>query len=181
MTAASPVDLVHLLTRDHELVKERFAAIRTGELGDRGPLFWKLTDDLVRHEVAEETVVYPTVRSAAKASELADACIAEQSQAEERLARMEDQDPTTNAFMDEAHRLESEVLAHAEHEERDVFPVLQQLPGEQLVALAERYTTAKTAAPSHPHPNAPDTPPGNLIVGPVAALIDRIRDAAVGI
>ncbi|MHB1585046.1 MAG: NAD-dependent epimerase/dehydratase family protein [Acidimicrobiales bacterium] len=28
-----------------------------------------------------------------------------------------------------------------------------------------------------PHPHAPDTPPGNLLVGPAAALIDRVRDA----
>jgi hemerythrin superfamily protein len=181
MTTAPPVDLIQLLTRDHELVKERFAALTTGELGERGPLFWKLTDDLVRHEVAEEVVVYPTIRSAAGAAEVADACIAEQSRAEERLARMEKEDPTTRGFMDEVQQLEGEVLGHAEHEERDVFPLLRQLPGEQLVSLGERYTTAKTAAPNHPHPSAPDTPPGNLILGPVAALIDRVRDAAVGV
>jgi hypothetical protein len=32
-------------------------------------------------------------------------------------------------------------------------------------------------APTHPHPNAPDTPPGNMVLGPVAALADRFRDA----
>jgi len=32
-------------------------------------------------------------------------------------------------------------------------------------------------APTHPHPNAPDTPPGNMVLGAVAALADRFRDA----
>jgi hypothetical protein len=27
------------------------------------------------------------------------------------------------------------------------------------------------------HPIAPDTPPGNLALGPIAALLDRARDA----
>jgi hypothetical protein len=35
---------------------------------------------------------------------------------------------------------------------------------------------AKKAAPTRPHPRAPDEPPGNLISGPVAAVIDRGRD-----
>jgi hypothetical protein len=31
--------------------------------GERAALFWKLTDDLVRHEVAEVVVVYPPIRT----------------------------------------------------------------------------------------------------------------------
>jgi hypothetical protein len=37
---------------------------------------------------------------------------------------------------------------------------------------------AKKVAPTHPHPHAPNSPPGNLAVGPVLALVDRVRDAA---
>ena len=34
----------------------------------------------------------------------------------------------------------------------------------------------KKSAPPQPHPKAPDNPPSNKIVGPMAALVDRIRD-----
>lgn len=40
------------------------------------------------------------------------------------------------------------------------------------------FETVFHPAPTHPHPSAPDTPPGNLVAGPVGALFDRIRDAA---
>ncbi len=39
---------------------------------------------------------------------------------------------------------------------------------------------AKAVAPTHPHPNVPSEPPGNLIVGVPVALLDRMRDALLG-
>jgi hypothetical protein len=35
---------------------------------------------------------------------------------------------------------------------------------------------AKKLAPTRPHPRAPDTPPGNLLSGTVAAVMDKGRD-----
>ena len=35
----------------------------------------------------------------------------------------------------------------------------------------------KKFAPSRPHPSAPDEPPGDKVLGPVAGLLDRMRDA----
>jgi Thiamine pyrophosphate enzyme, N-terminal TPP binding domain len=39
----------------------------------------------------------------------------------------------------------------------------------------------EAATPTHPRPRAPDTPPGNRLLGPVAALFDKARDAIKGI
>jgi hypothetical protein len=43
--------------------------------------------------------------------------------------------------------------------------------------MAIYYERAQQTAPTHPHPHAPDTPPGNLIVGSMTAVTDRVRDA----
>lgn len=50
--------------------------------------------------------------------------------------------------------------------------------GSQRADLGRRYSHPGASGPTHPHPSPPDTPPGNLVAGPVAALFDRIRDAA---
>jgi iron-sulfur cluster repair protein YtfE (RIC family) len=50
--------------------------------------------DLVRHEVAEELVVYPIIRRAPGGEQEAKTRIAEQSEAEELLAEMEKLDPS---------------------------------------------------------------------------------------
>lgn len=59
-----------------------------------------------------------------------------------------------------------------------MFPLLRQYEDiDTRRALARRYERALAAAPTHPHPHAPDTPPGNLLLGPIAAVLDRVRDA----
>ena len=47
---------------------------------------------------------------------------------------------------------------------------------EMVSALHEKMAKAKAMAPTHPHPNAPNTPPGNLMAGPLAAMADKVRD-----
>jgi hemerythrin superfamily protein len=142
-------------------------------------MFWELTNELVRHEVAEEEILYPEVRKALpQGDQLADERIKEQSEAEELLAQMEKSGTNDQAFMAQLQKLRREVLAHAENEETLVFaPLGSALDEDRRQQMGSRYQKAKAAAPTHPHPNAPDTPPGNMALGPVAALIDRARDA----
>jgi hypothetical protein len=71
-----------------------------------------------------------------------------------------------------------DVTHHAQEEEDDVFPRLRQTCSpEQLRELGDKIRATKKVAPTHPHPSAPDTPPGNKILGPMAGLVDRVRDA----
>lgn len=176
--ASNGPDLISALLADHNAVKQLFGRFEAGG-ASLSELFCQLTNELVRHEVAEEEVLYPEVRSTLpNGDQLADARITEQSEAEETLAEMEKMDPGSSAFGAKLAQLQSDVLAHAEHEEREVFaPLRSAVDVAHLELLGGRYEKAKAAAPTHPHPHAPDTPPGNLVLGPVAALADRMRDA----
>lgn len=183
MTTVPPQDdVVRLLEEDHRLVEARFAALASAGAATRGELFWKLTNDLVRHEVAEETVVYPALRKLPGGDQIADARIAEQSEAEEQLAKMEKMDAESPEFVRELAGLKAAVLEHARAEEETAFALLLgAVAPDERTALGQRYVKAKDAAPTHPHPHAPDTPPGNVVLGPVAALVDRVRDAAAAV
>jgi len=183
MTTAMPTDdLVRLLEEDHHLVEARFAEFDTVGPANRVELFWKLTNDLVRHEVAEEIVLYPALRKLPGGDQVSDARIAEQSEAEELLAKMEKLDTETPEFVLDFAKLKAAVLEHAKAEEETAFAMLLgSVPPDQRVELGKRYAKAKEAAPTHPHPHAPDSPPGNVVLGPVAALVDRVRDAAAAI
>lgn len=150
-------DIITLLVQDHHMVEQAFEEIADAGGERRAELFWILTDQLVRHEVAEEIALYSELRRVPAGDVVADARIAEQSAAE----------------------LQGDVREHAHREEAEVFPLLATSSDlDRRIAMGNRYERAKRAAPSHPHPNAPDTPPGNLILGPMAAMLDRIRDAA---
>ena len=68
-------------------------------------------------------------------------------------------------------------------EAHSVFPpmVVQMIAvGEETGALDElgqAMASLKKTAPTHPHPKAPDEPPGNLVAGAGAALVDKAIDA----
>ncbi len=180
MTEMAAGKIVDLLQEDHKQVKSMFANLVGAEPSVRDELFCELVSELVRHEVAEEVVVYPTIRSDAPDGDAEVAPrLAEQSEAEEKLARMEKLDATSPEFAAELVELREGVLSHAQAEEQNIFPLLRALEGEDtLLEMGARYEKAKASAPTHPHPHAPDTPPGNKILGPVAALFDKARDAA---
>jgi hypothetical protein len=70
-----------------------------------------------------------------------------------------------------------DVRHHVEEEEGELFPELRAAIGpDELRDMGSALAAAKKMAPTHPHPHAPNTPPGN-IVGGVAAAADKIRDA----
>ena len=176
-SAIKNTGLIELLLHDHEQAKLLLESFDSFPVS-RAEKFCEVVHALVGHEVAEEEVLYPAVRKYVDGGDdLAEARLKEQGEAETALSQMENLDPNGEEFLASFMTLRAEVLRHAEAEEQTVFPALASTvsPDEQ-VRLAQRYERAKKVAPTHPHPHAPDTPPGNLVMGPVAGLFDRIRD-----
>jgi hypothetical protein len=43
--------------------------------------------------------------------------------------------------------------------------------------MGRKVESVKKLAPTRPHPSAPDQPPGDKLLGPIAGMFDRLRDA----
>ena len=77
--------------------------------------------------------------------------------------------------------LAENVRRHVAEEETELLPLLERsLDDERRRELGAVLDRAKRAAPTRPHPAAPDTPPGIFVAGAVAAVYDRSRDALRG-
>ena len=173
-------DIVDLLIEDHQVLRLMFDRFdESMDTHQRERLFRELTTALVQHEVAEEVTVYPVLRKLGETGDAqADARIREQAAVEELLRSMEQLDVMSEEFTAGFRELTAAALGHAGQEESVAFPYLTgaTTPAERA-QMARRYERALPSAPSHPHPSAPDTPPGNRVVAPVLALADRVRDA----
>ena len=171
-------DIVTLVEADHRTVNALFTRIEACAPAERHDVWPQLLRLLAVHEVAEEMVVFPAIRVVTDEHEPAiQARIAEQVEAEELLVQMEGMDPASDEFAGALATLRSAVLEHAAAEEREVLPlIVQNDTALDRATLGSRYEDAKRKAPTHPHPGAPHRPPGNMVVGPVASLFDRIRD-----
>lgn len=96
----------------------------------------------------------------------------------EILADLDGTSPTDHGFSENFEKLMGEVRHHVEDEENELFPKLRSALGEaRLMEMASELNEAKKRAPTRPHPHAPDTPPGNVAAGPIAAVMDKARDA----
>jgi len=178
-------DVIEILTHDHREVEQMFAELdRLHGAADeqsqsrRKDLAEQVTIELVRHSVAEEVALYPKVKEKVSEAE-AERAKREHAEAEETMKRLEKLSPSDSGFEAELTTLMTEVRKHVAEEEGEMFPHLRVIfSQEELVDIGKQVEAVKKLAPTRPHPSAPDTPPGNLVLGPIAGLFDRLRDAA---
>jgi hemerythrin superfamily protein len=169
-----------LLREQHLNVKQMFSRfVPASSDQERQELFDCLRSTLAVHETAEEIVVYPMLRSTGgEGIQVAEARIAEESEAKSVLADLEKLGVNGQGFDDLFEKFRTSVLAHAEAEESTVFPLLErEIDADKLQQMAEAIQVAERIAPTHPHPHGPDSAVGNLVVGPFVAIVDRVRDA----
>jgi iron-sulfur cluster repair protein YtfE (RIC family) len=180
VNAKMDLDIVELLIDEHEDIREKFREVRDAEPQARSGPFEALVERLASHEAAEEALVHRTMRAEAGTEDEAAVVgeiLEEEASAERRLAAMAELDPSTDGFMSQLDELEQEVLAHAEHEERDEFPAIRRRLGSQRRhELAERFQRLRQAGPTRPHPETPQEPHVRAALGPIVGVFDRARD-----
>ncbi|MBR7829283.1 hemerythrin domain-containing protein [Actinospica sp. MGRD01-02] len=169
------------LTTDHREVEglfEKFKALAPDDHAGRREVADDFTTELVRHSVAEEQYLYPAVREHVPGGgAMADKELADHEKVEQLLKDLERADTTDPRFDTLAAEVIEEVTSHVKDEEERLFPaLLEACPMDYLFELGDKIRTAKAAAPTRPHPNAPD----NKVATAGAGLVDRVRDLFSG-
>lgn len=130
-----------------------------------------------------ERLPLPQERKAlADGDALVDEELKEHAEAEQLLKTWEGMSGDDPEFMTTFQQIREGLLHHIdEEEEPKLFPQLQAtLSREEQEDLGAKITRAKKLAPTRPHPSAPDSPPGDKILGIPTGLVDRIRDLMSG-
>lgn len=181
-------DAIAYLTHDHNEVKdilsrlESLPSAATGatpdQLDARKELVEQLVIELSKHEAVEEEYFWPTVReSLGSGDAMADRALQQEQEGKEALDRLRKLSPDNLDFEQLLTKTGQDILDHIRTEE-EVFAALQQaVSGQQLDELGDKLEKAKKAAPTRPHPNAPNSATGVKLAGAVAAPIDKVRDA----
>ncbi|MEU9033493.1 hemerythrin domain-containing protein [Streptomyces sp. NPDC048352] len=178
---AAGEDVVALLVRQHGQIHTLFDEVRLSRGEARKDAFDRLVRLLAVHETAEEEVVHPHARRVFDGGEdVVQERLAEENAAKELLARLDGMDTGDPKFMPALLSLRDAVLAHARAEERYEFAQLRRSSSRaRLMTMAKAVKAAEKMAPTHPHPGV-ESASANMVLGPVAALVDRTRDAIRG-
>jgi hypothetical protein len=170
-------DVIRLLLEQHAQVRELFSQVKTAQGDEKKAQFDRLRALLAVHETAEQMVLRPVTDEVGGGS-VAQARIQEETEANEVLAELEKLDVTSMDFDTRLAAFEESVDEHAESEETQEFPlILANCSAEQRAKLGSRIKAAESIAPTHPHPSTSGKPAAQMTVGPVASIIDRVRDA----
>jgi hemerythrin-like domain-containing protein len=180
-------DVVDLLSADHREFEQIFQQLEglrgaTDETSVRRKreLVDEVTIGLAKHSVAEETQVYPRVQKQVDEEE-AERSKHEHAEAEETMKRLERMDADDPGFDSAVAELIAEIREHVEHEEARMFTELRaSVPREELVQMAEKVEAVKKIAPTRAHPMTPNEGPVRAVAGPLASLLDHLRDAVSG-
>ncbi|WP_199433013.1 hemerythrin domain-containing protein [Qaidamihabitans albus] len=173
-------DVITLLRRQHDEIRELFERL-TRETGDaRRETFHRLVQLLSVHETAEEEIVHPQVQELTAGRTVVEARLKEENSAKELLSTLQEMGPEAEGFDTLLGQLREDVLAHADHEEREEFPLLASNCDEhRLLDMAASARAAEAIAPTRPHPGV-ESREANMLLGPPAAIMDRARDAIRG-
>ncbi len=171
------VGVLAVVQRDHREIERMLANVEATTGAARQDAFEDLVHKLAVHETAEEEVVHPLANDAG-ADEIANEVLEEEDSAKKALSRLDGMDVASAEFATQFDQLKRDVMAHAQHEEREEHPrIMAKEPADKLQRMASIFETAERTAPTRPHASAPESRMGNLALGPILAVSDRVRDA----
>jgi hemerythrin superfamily protein len=172
-------DIVDAVLEDHERFRRLFADFEQATGGQRSELWQALVRGLAVHETAEEEIVHPQVRRLVDGGDdIVDERLAEEDAAKKELADLEKLGADDDDFESRVRAFMEKVFSHADAEEGEELPALRTAADDDTRRrMARIYHMAKTVAPTHAHKMAPESATGNVLIGPVVALMDRVRDA----
>ncbi|MEU0102997.1 hemerythrin domain-containing protein [Streptomyces sp. NPDC006267] len=171
-------DVVALLMRQHGEIRNLFDEVEHTSGDARRHAFRRLVRLLAVHETAEEEVVHPFARRSFPGGEqVVKDRLQEENAAKETLADLDTMDTDDPAFMPQLLKLRRDVQHHARAEERYEFThIRRSTDSARLASMARGVKAAEAMAPTRPHPGV-ESAGANMALGPVAALMDRTKDA----
>jgi hemerythrin superfamily protein len=180
------MDAISMLKADHKRVEQLFK--RYEKAGERAytqkrEIVDRIIEELSVHAAVEEQVFYPVARATVpKTESITLESLEEHHVVKWLLSELDGMSPQAERFDAKVSVLIENVRHHVKEEERTFFPMVRDALGRSaLNSLGEAAEAAKRIAPTHPHPRAGDTPPGNLVVGTAAGVADRVGDTVSGL
>jgi hemerythrin superfamily protein len=156
---SSAFDAVGLLKADHQKVKRLFGQLddltkRGGSDGEKGALVAKIRDELSVHESVENEVFFPAVRNVLRTKGVWQEATTDQAEAGDAIKALGELKPGEPGYDQKLSELADQVAAHAEEEERDVFPKVEasNIDTEELGAkMGERKAELKKTQAKSSH------------------------------
>ncbi|KAJ8063134.1 hypothetical protein OCU04_008377 [Sclerotinia nivalis] len=180
VTRATMTTITDAILKDHQEIREYADKVRQATDDDtRARWQNQFTWELARHSVGEELVVYPAFAKhlGMQGQKMADTDRAEHQTVKEALYKFQNLKPSDADLIPTLDALMKNLNEHIKGEEADDLPALESaLESHESESMARSFGRTKAFVPSRSHPNAPNKPPFETVVGLLTAPIDHLGD-----
>ena len=168
------MNVITLLTNDHRTVEALLERYRSATNEAKRPLLDEITRELTKHMDAEESVLYPLLRtSIPRGEELMAEAVEEHKKAKGLLAELQSTEAGSFDMDSRVATLRGAIQHHVREEEKSLEDAL-------LEELGDQIEDAKRAAPEMPPGSAEKDSPGVSMGGVATAATDRLKNAVTG-
>jgi len=171
--------VVDIIKQEHRVVDMLFNEYKTvTDVKEKQGIAYNVIKLLSIHGACEEMTVYPFLKSKGGAGvALVDHALHEHTQMKKDLYDLDSMSFGDAGFDAKFQAVVSDTLHHVQGEESELLPTLSRLAtAEELHDLSKQFISAKTMAPSRPHPDAPNEPPANKVANTASVPLDAVRD-----
>jgi hemerythrin superfamily protein len=181
-SSTQQADAIAVLKADHRHVTElfdRFEGLGERAYATRERTLDRIIEELSIHAGIEENVFYPAVRArfAERDESMVLEALEEHHVVKLLLRELESMDPRSERYVAKVTVLREIVEHHVEEEETELFKrVRDSFSRSELRDLGAELEAARSAAPTRPHPSAPDEPPASTVANVLTAPLDAAAD-----
>ncbi|WGL53015.1 hemerythrin domain-containing protein [Nocardioides sp. BP30] len=174
-------DAIGMLLEQHARIRDLFDQVKSATGEEKKDAFDALRALLAVHETGEELVLRPVTEKIA-GERVALARNEEEKEANVVLAKLEKMSVEDADFDVQLAAFEQAVVEHAEAEEAEEFPqVISGCDEAERRRMGTKLKAAAALGPTHPHPSVAGNRTAQLMTGPFASMIDRVRDAIAAV
>ncbi|KAH8200961.1 hypothetical protein TruAng_004899 [Truncatella angustata] len=171
--------IIEAIKEDHRQLEYYHDRILNGKNDDekiryQNAFVWELT----RHSIGEELVVYPALEKRLPyGKDMADKDREEHQTVKNLLYEFQKLKPSDSNFQPTLDKLMKNLKQHIEEEEHsDLVELEEALDNTESSELSSKFERTKYLTPTRSHPNAPNKPPFETVVGLMSAPLDKIGD-----
>jgi hypothetical protein len=173
VVAQTKGDVIDLVQEDHQKIKGLMEKVSSSG-GDKEAAFRELVTKIAVHETTEEQVVHPLAPKSSDGRAVEDELHEEESKGKKALTHLEEMGVQSPDFDKEFKKVQSAVLEHAEHEEKEEHPRLRaSADPAALQKAAQKYEMTRDIKPK----NGKGT---DALVGTFDAAARQAREALSG-
>ncbi|KAF7330026.1 hypothetical protein MKEN_00266600 [Mycena kentingensis (nom. inval.)] len=185
MTGKKIQTLTHAIREDHQEMYEYYDNYKktAGDLDAQARWARQLTWEIARHAVAEEIVVYPLMEEllGEEGLRLANHDREEHQHVKESLAKLETLTPGTTEYDEVIDPMMVGLRKHNDDEETKDLPLLEPKLDYRESGISKNAATdfmrTKKFVPTRAHPELPNRPPFETLMGFLVAPLDKLKDA----